>query len=67
MAANCDERRSAKQAANETMMAVLLGMDFSSDSPRMAARITCSADERPAARKKWRTSTAAVGWLITLP
>jgi hypothetical protein len=49
------------------MMAVLFGMLLNSRSPRMAARITWMADDSPAARKKCRTSTAAVGWLMTLP
>lgn len=33
----------------------------------MAARITFSAEERPAARKNRLTSTGAVGWFITPP
>lgn len=59
-------RRSAKQAAKEIMMAVLLGMDFKRPSPCTAARMTFSAEERPAAWKKRLTSGGAVGWLITL-
>jgi hypothetical protein len=49
------------------MIAVLLGIDLSSDSPRIAARITFRAEDRPAALKKCLASTAAVGWFITLP
>lgn len=48
-------------------MAVLLGMDFSCDSPWIAARMTFRAEERPAVWKKRRTSRGAVGWLMTPP
>ena len=59
-------RRSAKQAAKEIMMAVLLGMDFRRPSPCTAARMTLRAEESPAAWKKRFTSIGAVGWLMTL-
>lgn len=53
--------RSAKQAAKETMMAELFGMESSCFSPCTAARMTFSAAERPAVRKNCRTSSGAVG------
>lgn len=59
-------RRSAKQAAKEIMIAVLLGMDFRRPSPWTAARMTFKAEESPEAWKKRFTSGGAVGWLITL-
>lgn len=61
----CVLSRRAKQAAKETIMAVLLGIEKSCFSPCTVARITFSAAERPAVRKKWRTSRGAVGWLST--
>lgn len=51
----------AKQAANEIMIAVLLGIDCSCDSPWIAALMTFKADERPAVWKNRRTSSGAVG------
>jgi hypothetical protein len=57
----------AKHAANEIIMVVLLGMDCSCDSPWMAVRMTLSAADSPAVRKYRRTSSGAVGWLMTLP
>lgn len=42
-------------------MTVLLGIDLSRDSPWMAARMTLSAEDSPAARKKRLTSKGAVG------
>jgi len=59
-------RRRAKQAANEIIIAVLLGMLESCPSPCIAARMTFRDDESPAAWKKCRTSVGAVGWLMTL-
>lgn len=56
----------AKQAAKDTIMAVLLGIEKSCTSPWTAARITFKAAERPAVLKKWRTSSGAVGWFMTL-
>lgn len=59
-------RLSAKQAANEIIMAVLFGIDLSRPSPWTAARITFRAEDSPAAWKKRFTSIGAVGWLMTL-
>lgn len=57
----------AKQAANEIIIVVLLGIDCNCASPWMAVRRTLRAEERPAVRKKRRTSSGAVGWLMTPP
>lgn len=56
----------AKQAAKDTMMTVLFGIDFSRPSPWTAARMTFMAEASPAARKNCFTSFDAVGWLTTL-
>jgi len=59
-------RARAKQAAKDTMITELFGIDFNLFSPSTAARITFMAEARPAARKNCLTSVKAVGWLMTL-
>jgi hypothetical protein len=54
-------RLRAEHAAKEIIMTVLFGIDFSRDSPCIAARRTFNADDKPAARKKRFTSIGAVG------
>lgn len=54
-------RLRAEHAAKDIIMTVLLGIDFSRDSPWIAARRTFSAEDRPAARKKRFTAVGAVG------
>lgn len=55
-----------KQAANETIITVLFGIDFILASDCTATLRTLSAVANPAARKNCLASAEAVGWLITL-